>query len=85
MDEKHELWVGPTISKYVQTIVASAPDAIVTFKTEHYADKLRRMLEKDLPHTSFNVARKKVFISGLEPVNLYNNVGRNYDNNWYKV
>lgn len=41
-------------------------DAIVTFKTEHYADRLRRMLEKDLPHTSFNVVGKKVFISGLE-------------------
>ena len=30
MDEKHELWMGPTISTYAQTIVTSAPDAIVT-------------------------------------------------------
>ena len=29
-NEKHELWMGSTISKYAQIIVASAPDAIVT-------------------------------------------------------
>jgi len=30
MDEKQELWIGPTVSRYAQTISRLAPDAIVT-------------------------------------------------------
>lgn len=36
MDEKQELWMGPTVSKYASYVAAKAPDAMVTLGVLFY-------------------------------------------------